>query len=33
MVTTTESDDHARQFLELLGYPFRKPQESSDAAA
>lgn len=33
MVTTTNSDDYARQFLELLGYPFRKPQESSDAAA
>ena len=26
VVTTTDSDDHARTLLELLGYPFRKQQ-------
>ena len=26
VVTTTDNDDHARKLLELLGYPFRKPQ-------
>lgn len=33
MVTTSPDDAGARALLELLGYPFRKPQESSETAA
>lgn len=32
VVTTTESDDHARTLLEALGYPFRKTQKEEAPA-
>lgn len=32
VVTTTTNDDHARELLSMLGMPFRKPQQSQDAA-
>ena len=32
-VTTANSDAHAKRLLELLGFPFRKPQESQENAA
>jgi large subunit ribosomal protein L5 len=31
-VTTSESDEHAKALLDLLGFPFRKPQEAGEAA-
>jgi large subunit ribosomal protein L5 len=31
-VTTTQSDEQAKVLLELLGFPFRKPQETQEAA-
>ena len=32
-VTSSPGDEGGRKFLELMGYPFRKPQPSSEAAA
>jgi large subunit ribosomal protein L5 len=32
-VTTAKSDAHAKRLLELMGYPFRKPQETQESAA
>jgi large subunit ribosomal protein L5 len=31
-VTTTQSDEQAKVLLEVLGFPFRKPQETQEAA-
>jgi len=33
VVTTSPDDNGAKVLLEMLGYPFRKPQESGEAAA
>ena len=32
IVTTAHSDEESKCFLELLGFPFRKPQETKEAA-
>lgn len=32
-VTSSESDEHAKLLLELLGFPFRKPKEEQELAA
>lgn len=32
-VTTATNNEHGKLFLELLGFPFRKPQESKEAPA
>ena len=31
-VTTADNDEYGRKLLELLGFPFRKPQESKETA-
>lgn len=33
VVTSTDSDEQSKALLELLGFPFRKPAEKSEAAA